>query len=307
MMEQPTDPTVTLEPIPVPDSTGPQLYALSSLVSALEADGRNRYEAKRDGRPLGPVPPFPKLAKAYGGALPDGVHIMLGGSGVGKTALALQISSLCGCPALYVSVEMAALELMRRLCARNSRTFLNKYKDGTLLPNVIANHANMAAEAFPHLCIADATTGYASPEWIEEKARAIRGNSEHLLIVIDSLHAWANTAPSDKSEYELISWASQQFREMAARLKCPVLAISEMNRASSNSKDTDDKIGAGAGSRKIEYGSESVIYLKADTDEATGPDGNKPINLTFAKNRHGAKGDAIQLMFNGAFQTYAER
>jgi len=231
---------------------------------------------------------------------------MLGGSGVGKTALALQLAAACECPALYVSCEMTALELMRRLCARNSKTFLGKYKDGTLSPSVVATHARQLAEDAPLLAIADATTAYASPTWIEEKARAIRGESAHVLVIIDSLHSWASSAGLEASEYELVSAAAKELRALAARLECPVLAISEMNRASMSRGSKDDKLSAGAGSRKIEYGSESVISLEADSDEMDEPDGSKPITLTFAKNRHGAKGAGIKLLFHGALQSYRE-
>jgi len=59
---------------------------------------------------------------------------MHGQPGTGKTAFALQVAAQCGFPCLYVTCEMAPLELLRRHTARVTRTYLNRFKSGELSP-----------------------------------------------------------------------------------------------------------------------------------------------------------------------------
>ena len=61
---------------------------------------------------------LPTLDKNLGGRVAPGLSVIYGGPGIGKTAFALQTAATCGFPALYVSCEMSALELLRRIIAR---------------------------------------------------------------------------------------------------------------------------------------------------------------------------------------------
>jgi replicative DNA helicase len=291
------------EDIPL-DNDVPQLVRLGDLVAAFEADARKRHECFAGGRPFGPTPPLEPIAKEYGGAFPPGVHVVLGGAGTGKSAYALQTAASCGCPALYVSCEMSALELLRRHAARVTRTFIWRFKTGELAPDEAIEKVRTAAAQAPELGILDATQAYASPLEIERAAREVKGDAEHLLIVVDSLNAWAESAGDTGSEYESVSEACKALRTLAARMECPVMAVAERNRASFSKNAPKEKLGSGAGSRKIEYGAESVVSLETDHDALPPAQGDKLIRLTFEKNRNGAAGRFIELLFTGALQRY---
>ena len=68
-----------------------------------------------------PVPlPWPALAALYGGGLWPGVHIMGGGTGVGKTAFVLQLALHAareGVPVLYIGLEMGEMDAVARCVA----------------------------------------------------------------------------------------------------------------------------------------------------------------------------------------------
>jgi replicative DNA helicase len=296
---------LTLEPIPVPEGVqeSPPLLSMSSLLDALEEDASKRYEARVTGVPFGPVPNLPSLAAEWGGWIPNGMHVLLGGTGVGKTAFGLQLAAECGCPALYVTCEMTPLELLRRTAARVTRTYLGKFKDGTLSGLDVRAYAQRAARSAPGLVFADGTLRYASPVWIKSAAEMVRGSSPHVLIVVDSLHAWAESAGSDAAEYDLVSSACRELRVLAAQLECPVLVIAEQNRATGQGTGKD-KTSSGAGSRKIEYGSESVLYLDREGELNTNRE--QPIVASFGKNRHGGAGKKLRLLFSGGFQSFRE-
>lgn len=278
---------------------GPRLYSLSDLLSELGTEAERRYLARQSGTPWGPVTGFPKLDEQFGGALPRGLHVIHAGPGVGKTALSLQIAATCGCPALYVTSEMAPVELIRRLAARVTTTFLGRFKSGEMTAKEVLDKAQEAAKAAPLLRILDATTAYPSPDYLFDVAEAVQGDSRDVLLVVDSVHTWAESSRTEASEYEVLSGAVKSLQLLAARLGAPILAITERNRNSMK----DGGLHASAGGRGFEYKGESVWSLDADT-ETIGAD--RPVTVTLAKNRHASSGTKIELKFHGALQRFTE-
>src|SRR5829696_3798503 len=92
-------------------SASAPVMRLGDLIGALRDDAAAAYEAKQSGKPRGPITRIPQLDDVLGGALQPGVHVLHASPGAGKTALALQIAATCGFPALFVTCEMAPLEL----------------------------------------------------------------------------------------------------------------------------------------------------------------------------------------------------
>lgn len=311
-MHEPLIPEVTAIETGHKQGDPPPLYGMAELVEGLTKDAAKRHQAKQTGRPFGPVPiggQTGKIAREFGGAFPAGLHILLGGSGVGKTAFALQTAATCQCPALYLSLEMSALELLRRQSARVTGEFLDRFRSGQKTADEIRALAIRGARDAPDLWLMDATQAWPDEAHIAATARKIRkeSGSDHLLIVVDSLSAWADGMPDAANEYEAVSDAVGIFRSIAAHLDCTVLAIAERNRASFAKNASKDKTGAGAGSRKLEYGSESVLSLERFEGEIpSDPDIEKFIDLTFSKNRNGSPGKEVRLLFNGAEQKYEE-
>ena len=281
----------------------PRLTRLADLVEEIRSDAEAAYDARQSGVARGPVTGHRALDQELGGVLQPGLHNVSGGPGVGKTALALQIAAECGTPALYLSCEMGLLELLRRHTARVTGTYLGRLKTGELHPNEVVRLVQEAAAKAPQLALADATQAYANPGWIRDAAEAIRGDSPHLLLVVDSVHSWAEAAPMERaSEYDALNAAIASLRDLAAQLRCPVLGIVERNRASMEKGG----LHAAAGSRRFEYGAESVLDLMADKDAGAGPTGELAITLKIEKNRNGSPGRRIPLRFHGALQTFRE-
>ena len=65
-------------------------------------------------------------------------------------------------------------------------------------------------------------------------------------------------------------------------------------------------LSAGAGTRKIEYGAETVLDMERDADKREDAAGEVEISVKFAKNRHGAAGKKVKLYFHGALQKFRE-
>jgi replicative DNA helicase len=282
-----------------PPSTLPRIARLGDLLGEWEVDAIAAHDALVNGSPRGPATGFPRLDRELGGAFQPGLHYIHGSPGTGKTALSLQIAATCGTPAVFVSCEMSPLELFRRHTARVTGTYLGRLKSGELTPADSLALARQAAAAAPYLTLVDATRSFAAPEWLRQVGQVARGEGRHVLIVIDSIHSWAEASPIATTEYESLNAGIAGLRGLAHALSAPVLCIAEQNRASMGR----DVLSAGAGSRKIEYGAESVISLTAE--EGGNVIGQTTVIAKFAKNRHGAPGRSVGLTFNGALQSFS--
>jgi replicative DNA helicase len=280
----------------------PKLFNLPGLVPAWTSDAGAAHTARVSGLPRGPLSGFPSLDQSMGGCFPRGLSFMHGVPGAGKTALALQIAAQCQCPALFVTCEMAPVELLRRHAARVTKTFLGRFKSGEIPLEPSLALLEKAIEAAPGLHFVDATQAFAGADYLLECADMVRGNAPHLLIVLDSLHAWAETFPGGATEYDALNLAISTLRGVAHRLGASVLAVCERNRATMDGGG----LSSGAGTRKIEYGAELILDLRRDLTAKQSGAGEVEVRVDLAKNRHGAPGEAARLMFSGALQSFRE-
>ena len=112
----------------------PRLLRLRSLLDEWEADAVAAHLAHTTGTPRGPITSLKALDRELGGALGPGLHVVHASPGVGKTAFCLQVAASSPFPALYLTCEMAPLELFRRHTARVTSTFLGRLKSGEFDP-----------------------------------------------------------------------------------------------------------------------------------------------------------------------------
>lgn len=279
----------------------PKTLLLRDLLAELRLDAETAYTARQTGQPRGPVTGLPALDELLGGALAPGIHVLQGAPGAGKSALALQIAASCAFPALFVTAEMAPLELFRRLIARHTQVFLGRLKTGELEPAAVERLAVDTARACSGLGILDATRGGADLLTIEAAVAALTGGSKQCLVVIDSLHQWAAglTAGTGASEYDALAAALSALTAISA--SSPVLTVAHRNRQGQRQGGLHASKGHGG----IEYAAESVIDLNLDeAAKFDSPKGEKVVNLTIEKNRHGAAGAGLTLRFRGAIQRF---
>jgi replicative DNA helicase len=298
-----TAPSAPSAPLSIEPLATPQLVRLGDLLAEVERDAERRHQANSQGIPVGPVTGLGRLDRELGGALAPGLHILHAPPGAGKTAFALQVAATCGCPSLYLTCEMSPLELVRRTASRVTGTFLGKFKSGELTAPEVVSQVQRAAAACPDLALLDATREYVSAGTLYATAEALKeqAKAEHVLIVVDSVHSWADACPSGATEYETLNSALTALRSIAGTLSCPVLIVAERNRAAMQSGGQS----AGAGTRKLEYGAETMFDLEPSKDPYDA-NGQKPVKLTLAKNRHGSPGEQVNLLFEGRCQRYAE-
>lgn len=284
-------------------------YPIASLVGMLASDADRRRDAFQAGRQTGPITGLPKLDRILGGRLETGIYVLHAAPGAGKTALALGIAAGCGVPALFVSAEVGALEILRRLIARTTGEYLGRLKSGELTGNTVRGLAEKTAKALPLLSLLDVASGSAPTEHLATVMDSVRhapgvemAKGDGSLMIVDSAHTWAARMWPDKEEYPRLGLALEELESLAKRMDIPVLVIAERNRASMKNEGQSSS----AGSRRFEYAAEGVIGLEPVEKDTGDNDDWKTVKLTVSKNRHGSCGDVL-LRWHGAMQKHIEK
>lgn len=268
---------------------------MNDLEERLLKEAARRHACRVSGRPLGAVTRIASYDSAIGGFLSQGMHVIHGGAGSGKTALAYQIAGTCGVPALFITFEMSVTELAYRLVARTSKVNIRDLRTGQFDVSIVARLWAQAVFQCPELYIADATNGGPAPAEIATAFELITSASEGRgLIVIDSLHHWAEQL-SGQNIFEKVNGCVEQITALAARLSCPVVAVNESNR----------QAGAPKGSSSIEYQAQSVLSLEVakDQEELESANGELVVKAELTKNRDGRTA-RFKLLFNGEIQEF---
>lgn len=293
------------------------VHTVRNLINTATDEAARLWEAKQSGIPAGLLTGFPRLDDAIGTYLQPGIYCIQGSSGVGKSALALQIACNCGGVALFVSCEQSPLEQMHRLMSRLSAEvppgsiYTGHFKDGSTHPDKVKELAEYAAANLPDLLILDATRQPMPAEAVDPElpsiyntARRFKDAGRHILIVIDSLHSWAGSGAYDGiNETENLITAITDLQRLSHALNCTVIILNEQTKKAN--EGGEGGLYGGAGTRKIAYCAEAVIELMVKDEDRDTKDEYMVI-AKCQKNRHGRAGKRVALMFKPAVMTFRE-
>jgi replicative DNA helicase len=231
------------------------------------------------------------------GGLNDGLHLLAGPPGMGKTTLALQIATAATqeVPVVVVTFEHAPENLtLKLLCARagvNPRDVQRGYADLAKL--------RAAAEAWQplasRLAVVEGSSQLTVAQVRAQAQRALRQHqADRCLVVVDYLQLWAKVAEDLRGNFsvrERVDMLGGLLRELALGLRSPVLALASQNRSAGN-------YGNGKGtaaldslkeSGDLEYAADVVLFLTEAQERLATPPA-RAVELTVAKNRHGDTG-----------------
>ena len=167
------------------------------------------------------------------GGLRGGKMVVLGARpGVGKTALALQMSVHAARhtgPVLLVSLEMDAAEIVSRMVAAESGIDLQALESGDLTEE----QAKRASACYPAISalpirMAQQTS---TPMQVRREAMAMQHSGGLSMVVIDYLQLMRSDEKM-KSRYEEVTAISREIKLLAMDLHVPILALSQFNRQS---------------------------------------------------------------------------
>lgn len=261
---------------------------------------------------------FALLDAEINGGLYPGLHVLGGPTGLGKTAIALQMADRAAAqrvPVLYVSLEMGRYELVCRSLARighekgpASYTFAELINGSAADSHIDELTRRYLDEVGRDLFMMEGNFGL-TVEKIRKRVEEIKTQvGRYPLVIVDYLQAIEHEDPrlSDKQK---IDHAVLSLKRMSRDLFCPVLVLSSFNReATKRSKGALESFKESGG---IEYTADTVIAMgKPEQDEimllADEAPGRRLVILEVLKNRRGQTGRRIKLNYHPAQNHFQE-
>lgn len=251
------------------------------------------------------------LDRAITGLNRSDLIILAARPGMGKTSFALNIAKHIGTTVkrrvAFFSLEMAKEQLASRLLSSEALVEGTKLRTGQLTEPEwvrIVEGGDLLSQADLYL---DDTPGITVPE-IKAKVRRLKNVD---LIMIDYLQLMSSARRIDNRVQE-ISEITRSLKIMAKELNVPVVALSQLARASEKRTDHRPVLSDLRDSGSIEQDADIVLFLYRD-DYYTAGGGEPPAEdgdansaeCIIAKNRHGEI-KTVPLHWQGEFMRFTQ-
>lgn len=289
-----------------------QSNSLSSIDEVLQAamdrlDARLRGEVQAGTIETG----FTDLDRMTGGLHGSELVILAARPSMGKTAFAMNIAEnvvlKSGKPTLFISLEMAAIELIERMLCSVAKVNGNRLRNGTLraeerqkLPGVAGTLSTAP------LFIDDSPTRNVS-EIAGAARRVLRRQGELSLIVIDYLQLIQPDNSNDPRQ-EQVAKIARRLKGLARELKVPILCLSQLNRQVEDSRDNRPKLSHLRESGAIEQDADVVMFVHRESYFKKGDDevNERDALIIIEKQRNGPTGD-VELNWEREFTRFSDR
>jgi replicative DNA helicase len=219
---------------------------------------------------------------------------------MGKTAFAMNIiehvSADSLLPCAVFSLEMSKQQLAQRMLCSRGQIDAHKLRKGMLQAHEYAHLANVVGELAKAPIWVDDSPGL-TPLELRAKARRLKLQHDIKLIMIDYMQLMDN--PGVESRQQQISEISRGIKAVARELNIPVIALSQLNRASEGRDGHRPRMSDLRESGSIEQDADVIALLhREDYYRMSEPD-VQPDNIAeviIAKQRNGPTG-TVKLTF----------
>lgn len=262
------------------------------LLAVQKIEAYRKLDSTLTGVPSG----FPALDKATRGWQPENLIILAARPSVGKTAFALNLVRNAALhpekptPVAVWSLEMGVVELVLRMLAAESSTWLYKIQTGKLNDGDMVNIFHKGVEKLSKAKIFFDDSSHVTISGFRSKARRLRKKHNIGLIMVDYLQLMSGDSDKGNREQE-ISKISRAMKQLAKELQIPIIALSQLSR------DVEKRTGAAKRpqlsdlreSGAIEQDADVVMFLWGPSDEEISQDaslvGRRYVRI--AKQRNG--------------------
>jgi len=232
---------------------------------------------------------------------------------MGKTALATNIAlnlaaSGDNFPILFFSLEMSKEQLVGRMLCCEARIDYKKLRDGILSDKEITKLLLSAGRLEKAPIFIDDAPSLNVFE-LRARARRLKAKENIQLIIIDYLQLMKGVRRTENRQQE-ITEISASLKSLARELNIPVIAISQLSRATEQREDKKPHLSDLRESGSIEQDADVVLLLYRD-DYYKKEDSEKPgiVDLIIAKQRNGPT-ETVNLTFikeYTRFENYTKR
>jgi len=239
-----------------------------------------------------------------GGFRPGQLWVLAARPGVGKTALALKTAvhnALAGKSVVFFSLEMLRVELVQRACCDWGSVDWQKIKARQHDEQDLAALAE-AQQALSRIPLAIFDQSSVRVEEVRATCLRLRAQQPVDLLVIDYLQLLKTDPTPNRSD--AIGASAAALKALAKELNCPVLVLSQFNRASEQRTSKKPLLSDLRGSGEIEQHADGVLILHRPELYKPGDPQHKGLaEVSVAKNRSGSTG-IVECGFEAEFTRF---
>jgi len=245
---------------------------------------------------------FDELDTKTSGLQPSDLIIVAGRPSMGKTSLALNIvehAVMEGAgTTLVFSMEMSAEQLVMRMLSSLGRIDQTRMRNGDLKEEDWPRFTSAVAQLRDKELFIDDTPAL-TPIELRTRARRIARESGKLgLIVVDYMQLMRGSVATPENRTNEISEISRSLKAIAKELRCPVVAVSQLNRALEVRTDKRPVMSDLRDSGAIEQDADVILFIyRDDVYNPESPDAGTA-EIIIGKQRNGPIG-RVRLSFIG--------
>lgn len=257
---------------------------------------------------------FTDLDRQTGGLHASELVILAARPSMGKTAFAMNIAEniviKSNKPVLFVSLEMAAIELIERMLCSVARVNGHRMRNGSLSAEDRQRLIKKAGELSKVPLFVDDSPTRNISEIAGAARRIIRMQGSLGAIVIDYLQLIQPDDPRDPRQ-EQVAKMARRLKALARELKVPVLCLAQLNRQAEDTRDHRPKLSHLRESGAIEQDADVVMFVHRkdyyqSPDDPDAEDNRGEALIIVSKQRNGPTGD-VELTWLREFTRFEDR
>ncbi len=243
--------------------------------------------------------PWQAVNDIIGGLRPGGLYVIGARPSVGKSVVALQLAKAMTAKGsvAFSSLEMSESDVQMRAVSADLRIDLKRLIERDLTPGDWEKIRNRRAAWQDVPLFVDDNSGVTITD-IKRFARSVNRRRPLAGLVVDYLQLMSQPPGDGRPRHEFVSDMSRQLKILAMEMKIPVVALSQLNRGSTQREDKMPTISDLRESGSIEQDADVVILLHREIMGENRGD----LAMLVAKNRNGAT-DVAHLTFWGHYSS----
>ena len=305
----------TIEPREMVSRAEEQIFAVHDQRSTdqvvkihdLLVEAFDRIDARLEhGEGVGVPTGFQDLDNLTGGLHDSEFVVLAARPSMGKTALATNMAEYvaieANVPTLFVSLEMARLELAQRMLCSQGRIDANKFRSGFLSGEDRKKLVQASAKLGQAPLFIDDTPSRTCTE-IAACARRLKRKEKLGLVVIDYLQLIQPDDPREPRQ-EQVAKMARRLKALARELRIPVLCLAQLNRQTEQGKEGHrPRLSHLRESGAIEQDADVVMFIHREEYYATREEAMEKgiagqADVIVAKQRNGPTGDVKLAWFD---------
>jgi replicative DNA helicase len=243
---------------------------------------------------------FYDLDRMTAGLQPGDLIVLAARPSMGKTAFALNIGEHVavheGLPVVVFSMEMGASQLALRMVGSMGRIDQQRLRTGALKDDEWGRLSEAVDKVGKSPIFIDESPGLSPSELRARARRQARQCGRLGLIIVDYLQLMSGSSTNEENRATVIGEISRGLKSLAKELKCPVLALSQLNRSVESRTDKRPMMSDLRESGAIEQDADVIMFIYRD--DYYNKDSKEPgvADIIIGKQRNGPTGD-VKLTF----------